>query len=139
MADESTSERTEGEHKPHPWPQADENFCSCCRVRLIDGIDNVVRLQTSPERQLTLKGELRGIEDSQPKYKAYLHASCWKRHFGQVVECEKCGVFSKAKKLSNGTKNTCGCICHDGANRCGYVIDPYTISGMVKKDQNGTR
>lgn len=123
-------------HRPHEFPQADENYCSCCRGRIIDGLENVVRIQTTPERQLSMKGEVLGEENRKPKYKAYLHARCWKRHFGQVVDCEKCGGFSKYTKLQDGSQNKCACTCHHGSNHCSYVLDPNRIDQIKQTQRN---
>ncbi len=112
------------DHSSHDWPQADEDFCSCCRGKFVHGFVNIVRIKTTPEKQFSTKGEYLGEENRKPLFKAYLHATCWKRHFGQQVECEKCGGFSKHKTLQNGTTNPCMCTCHTGSNHCSFVLDP---------------
>lgn len=113
-------------HSPHDLPQANEDYCSCCRQRFIHGAygDNVIRIATTPEKQMSTTGEELGIENRKPKFKAYFHGRCWKAHFGQQIECELCGGFSKHKKLENGTINQCGCRCHTGSNSCGFVLEP---------------
>lgn len=111
-------------HVSHDWPQANEDYCSCCRQRFLHGFVNIIRIQTTPEKQLSTKGEVLGEENRKPLYKAYLHGSCWKRHFNQQIECETCGGFSKHKKLQDGTMNKCGCRCHTGSNSCGFVLEP---------------
>lgn len=126
-------------HRPHEFPQADENFCSCCRQAILDGLHNVVRIQTTPERQLSLNGQELGTENKKPLYKAYLHANCWKRHFGQQVECEKCGVFSIAKKLSNGTKNECLCTCHQGSNHCSFILESNAVTNRAVRNKFGIK
>lgn len=123
------------EHRKHDWPQADENFCSCCRARIIDGITNVIRIQTTPEKQLSEKGEVLGEEARKPLYKAYLHAECWRRHFGMRVECDKCGGFSRNTKLQDGSRNPCWCTCHNGSNHCSFVLDPNTLDNLKKKER----
>ena len=117
-------------HRPHEWPQADENWCSCCRESIVDGMHNVIRIQTTPEKQLSEKGEVLGEENRKAKYKAYLHAKCWRIHFGQRVECDKCGGFSRHTVLQDGSVNPCWCTCHKGSNHCSYVIDPNTIDKL---------
>lgn len=122
--EENSGPRPDAGHRPHEWPQADENVCSCCAKRIIDGLHNVIRIQTTPEKQLTTDGQVLGEEDRKPRYKAYLHAQCWRTHFGQRVECDKCGGFSNYTKLEDGSTNKCGCTCHRGANNCSYVLAP---------------
>lgn len=111
-------------HQPHDFVNPDEDKCSCCGKSFHHGFENIIRIATTPEKQLSTKGEELGEINRKPKYKAYLHGACWKAHFNQQIECELCGGFSRHRRLENGTMNPCGCRCHSGSNSCGFVLEP---------------
>lgn len=115
------------DHVPHEFPAFDPDYCSCCRKAIIHGLHNVGRIQSMPEFILDMNGNRIGVDKRKPAYKAVMHASCWKIHFGKRLECEKCGGFSDALKLADGTKNQCGCSCHRGAPNCSYIVNPHYI------------
>lgn len=126
----------DAEHKPHEWPEADENYCSCCRARIIDGLTNVLQILTSPEKIKSLTGQTIGVDSKKPKNRAFLHAKCAERHFGMKVECDKCGVLCRAGVLSNGQKNTCKCTCHTGSNHCSLVLEPNYKNNRIVRELN---
>ncbi len=112
------------DHKPHPWPEFDADYCSCCTQRFIHGMTNVMRIAKAPETVLDLDGKVLGLNKNAPAFKAVLHALCWKRHYGKQAECEKCGGFCRPAMLSDGTKNPCMCTCHTGSNFCSLILEP---------------
>ena len=110
----------------HPIVKADPEWCSCCRKSIISGLHNVVRINKQPEKVLNLKGEVMGVEGREEP-KAFYHAECFQNYHlptsaKRVIECKYCGVFSQAKKLKDGSLNSCKCSCHDQAQFCSLLI-----------------
>lgn len=112
------------DHQPHDWPPFDPDYCSCCRQHFIHGATNVVRIAKAPETILDLNGNVMGLNKRAPAYKAVLHDSCFNRHFGRRISCDKCGGFSKILTMADGTKNQCACTCHTGSEHCSYILEP---------------
>jgi hypothetical protein len=123
------------DHRPHAWPEANPEVCSCCRRAIVDGLHNVIRIAKAPEVILDMEGRPQGIDKRFPGFTAILHAACWKAHYGHVAECEMCGGFCRIKKLSDGSMNKCACTCHTGSLHCSYILDPNT-NNPLRKNQN---
>jgi hypothetical protein len=82
-------------------------------------------VEKAPEKVFTPTGELRGIEGKKEP-KAFFHTHCAPLHYPNLpkIECEKCGIFSSAKTLKDGTKvdDVCKCSCHKGKDYCSLLI-----------------
>jgi len=110
----------------HQLPSPDTSYCSCCRKGIIHNLHNVIRIDAAPEKILSTKGDLLGTKgEKHPK--AYYHAECFqKHHYAQPgrIECEKCGIFSMATSLRDGTlmRDHCKCSCHSGKDYCSVLI-----------------
>jgi len=113
----------------HPLPEVDKDYCSCCRKAIIHGYENVVQITMKPEGIYNLAGELQGTKGEE-RLKAVYHASCFQEGHVAVkegtpsarIECSYCGIFSMAKKLKDGTLNSCKCCCHEGKSVCSLLI-----------------
>lgn len=120
-------ESGEEAHRPHPFPQYDPHYCSCCRKRFVAGLDNVINIPSRPEQILDFAGNVIGQRDRPPL--AALHGVCANGHFGVVFECKYCGTFARTKtaKLRDTgeivpIETICKCSCHGGGTFCSLLI-----------------
>ena len=129
----------------HKLIPAKEGKCSCCLKIFHQGLhqDNVIEIKGMPMAVLGLDGQVKG-EIQKPPIVAYYHARCFElyhlppQYKGKVkIECEKCGVFSMAKTLRDGSPigKYCGCLCHQGQKECSLIEKYNTVDIPIIKDE----
>ena len=114
------------------WPPLDKDRCSCCMRTIHHGYENVMEIKGSKQAHYNLDGKLLGVDDVARPIVALVHARCLELHHnpaGNKLECEKCGIFSVARKLQDGSSiyDRCSCACHRGQKVCSLLILPGEI------------